>query len=108
MAIAQVVSTRASCPRAACGAVIVGANRRILGTGYNGAQTGQPHCLDEGCIIEDGHCQRPLHAEVNAIVHSTKPLEGATIYVYGHRGVCRECTKVIEAARIERVVHAAE
>lgn len=70
--IALSVSQRASCPRARVGAVIVSLENRILATGYNGAPPNEPHCLDDGCIMEDGHCQRALHAEVNAVAHAAR------------------------------------
>ena len=103
--VAQVIASRATCPRAQCGAVIV-KDKRIVSTGYNGAPPGQPHCMDEGCLIEDGHCQTAIHAEVNAIVHAKQDISGATIYVYKENtgspfeGVCRECMKVLRAANI--------
>lgn len=102
-AIAAVVATRASCPRASIGAVIVSGENRILSTGYNGAPSGESHCITEGCQIEDGHCQRVLHAEVNAIAHAARAgisVEGAKIYVSG-LPPCRECMKVIKAAGLE-------
>ena len=102
--IAREVSTRASCPRASVGAVLVKDNR-LLATGYNGAPTGQSHCLDDGCIMEDGHCQRSLHAEVNAIAHAARAgvsIQGAHLYLYDtlERGPCRECQKVLRAAGV--------
>ena len=110
MNIAKAVASRASCPRASCGAVIVHpVTRSILSTGYNGSPPGDDHCIDEGCIMEDGHCQRALHAEVNAIAHAARNgvnVDGAIMYVYGQRAdgevkeVCRECAKVIRAANI--------
>ena len=106
LAIATAVSSRASCARARCGAVIV-KDKRILGTGYNGAPSGQPHCLDAGCLVEDNHCQRSIHAEVNAIIHSRGNLAGSIIYVCKYNTgsptgsePCRECMKVILAAGI--------
>ncbi len=103
--VAYVVSMRASCPRAKVGAVIVSSDRRILGTGYNGAPSGEPDCLDDGCIMEDGHCQRALHAEVNAIGYAARhgvKVEGARIYIYDTMGrpPCRECAKVLRAAGV--------
>lgn len=99
--IATTVAMRASCPRASVGAVIVSPDNRILATGYNGAPSGEPHCLDEGCMVEDGHCQRALHAEVNAVAvaarHGTV-LNGARIYCTLEP--CRECVKVLKAAGI--------
>ena len=107
MLFAEVASRRSTCPRADVGAVIVNPKtNRILSTGYNGAPPGEPHCTDVGCIMEDGHCQRALHAEVNAVVHAAKDIDGAVIYVYGKRDdgeikeVCRECMKVLKAANV--------
>ena len=64
--LAYAVSTRATCPRKSVGAVIV-KDRRVLATGYNGSMSGQPHCTQVGCDIEDEHCVRTVHAELNAI-----------------------------------------
>ncbi len=41
--------------RLSVGATIVKDNRIIAG-GYNGSVAGEVHCIDEGCLIEDGHC----------------------------------------------------
>jgi len=109
MEIAKLVSTRATCPRASVGAVLV-VDRRIVATGYNGAPSGEPHCIEAGCLVEDGHCQRAIHAEVNAIAQAAQfgvPVRGATMYVYDSlaRGrECRECRKVVRAAGVTKVV----
>ena len=110
MMFAEVASRRATCPRARCGAVIVNPKtHRILSTGYNGAPPGEDHCTDVGCLMEDGHCQRALHAEVNAVAQAAKSdtsIDGAAIYVYAKRDdgnmkeVCRECNKVLKAANV--------
>ena len=113
LSIPRVVASRASCPRASVGAVIVSQDHRILSTGYNGAPPNEPHCSDVGCLIVDGHCQRTLHAEVNAIAHAAKvgiALDGAKLYVHmttkaGQESKapeipCRECTKVMKAANV--------
>src|SRR5688572_27353982 len=72
MGIAEAVSKRASCPRASVGAVLIDGDCRILATGYNGSATNEPHCLDAGCLIEDGHCQRAIHAEMNAVGYAAR------------------------------------
>lgn len=100
--IALVVSSRASCPRASVGAVIVSADNRIVAAGYNGAPAGEEDCLELGCLMEDGHCQRSLHAEVNAIAWAARSgvsVVGCRIYVTG-KAVCRECAKVLKAAGV--------
>ena len=44
-AIAKVVASRATCPRALCGCVIVNPKtNHILSTGYNGAPPNESHC----------------------------------------------------------------
>ena len=109
IAIAERVSTRATCDRALVGAVIVSKEHRILSTGYNGSVPGEAHCDDVGHDMVDGHCQRTLHAEVNAVAHAARhgvALDGARVYIWSSRGdtrPCRECMKVILAAGIEVV-----
>lgn len=102
--IAKAVSLRSSCPRASVGAVITNANNRILATGYNGAPSSQLECLSVGCLMSDGHCQRAIHAEVNAVTHSNnQSLLGSKLYLYSSRGdtePCRECKKVLQAAGV--------
>lgn len=103
--IAEAVAQRASCPRASVGAVLVSKDNRILSTGYNGAPASYPDCLRVGCLMEDDHCQRALHAEVNAVAYAARHgvnIDGARLYLYNSRGdgVCRECAKVLAAAGI--------
>jgi dCMP deaminase len=104
MAIAKQVATRATCDRKHVGAVIV-RDRSILATGYNGSIRGQPHCDDVGHLMEDGHCVRTVHAEMNAIVQAAANgvrLEGAEIYVTA--SPCWPCFRSIANAKIVRVV----
>lgn len=101
--IAEVVAKRATCPRAQVGAVIVDEQNRVLSTGYNGSTPGKPHCTDVGCDMVDDHCQRTLHAEVNAVAHAARRgvrLEGSRLYIHGGRSICRECAKVLDATGI--------
>jgi len=108
--IAKQVSTRATCPRASVGAVIV-RDRRIISTGYNGAPAGEAHCLDIGCLMVEGHCQRAIHAETNAVAQAARfgvATDGATLYYWDskERSVsgCVKCCQVMKAAGIARVV----
>jgi len=107
LAIAEVVSRRSTCPRARVGAVIVSPDNRVLATGYNGSPPGELHCDDVGCLMVDGHCQRTLHAEVNAIAFAARAgvkLEGGRLYIWSSRGdvePCRECEKVRKATGIK-------
>lgn len=108
LAMAKLVSTRSTCPRASVGAVLV-KRKRMIATGYNGSLPGLPHCEDVGvgCLLEDGHCQRAIHAEVNAIAQTARfglSVEGAVLYFYdseNRQQPCRECMKVINAVGIK-------
>jgi len=113
--IAKEVASRSTCPRAAVGAVIVKDNR-ILATGYNGAPAGEPHCTEVGCDMVDGHCQRAVHAETNAIAQAAKygiSVDGATLYCWDTAGRnyslsmdgwdCHYCGQLMKVAGISRV-----
>ena len=111
--LAKVVATRSTCPRAAVGAVIV-KNHRVLTTGYNGAPPGEPHCTEVGCLVENEHCQRTIHAETNAIAQAARfgiVVEGAVLYCWSIRHStgkpvesCTKCSQVMKAAGIARIV----
>lgn len=112
--LAQLVSQRASCPRASVGAVIVTQEHRVLSTGYNGAPSGVDTCLDVGCDVQEGHCMRAVHAEMNAVTFAAKQgiaLAGSTMYVYDNlkstkrpQGICRNCDNARRAAGIVDVI----
>ncbi|WP_243116797.1 deoxycytidylate deaminase [Heliophilum fasciatum] len=102
--IAFEVGSRSTCPRRFVGAVIV-KDKKIKATGYNGSPPQLPHCLDEGCLMRDNHCVRTIHAEVNALMEcDPEDRINATIYVTDRP--CAECSKLIIAAGITRVVYA--
>ncbi|BDC36626.1 MAG: cytidine deaminase [Candidatus Methanoliparum thermophilum] len=113
MNIAKIVATRSTCLRNHVGAVIV-KDKRILTTGYNGAPSGLPHCLDIGCLrnsnnIPSGKNQeicRGVHAEQNAIIQAA--LHGISIKdatLYCTHLPCSLCAKMLINAHIKRVVY---
>jgi dCMP deaminase len=105
MSIAQVVSSRSTCPRKYVGAVIV-RNRTILSTGYNGSIRGMPHCSDVGHMMVSGHCVATIHAEQNAILQAAKNgvmIEGGAIYVTA--SPCWNCFKACANAGIVRICY---
>lgn len=98
--MAHVVSKRGTCLRKEVGAVVVKDNR-LLVSGYNGSLPGEEHCIDVGCEMEDNHCVRTVHAEVNAIADAARrgiAVEGATMYTT--ITPCRNCRKVATSAGI--------
>jgi dCMP deaminase len=103
--LALQAATRSTCPRKSVGAVIV-RDKAILSTGYNGSVRGAPHCTEAGCLMENDHCIRTVHAEANALVqaarHGTR-LEGAEIYVTA--SPCFNCFKLIANAGIRTVYY---
>jgi len=104
MQIARDAASRATCDRKHVGAVVV-RDRIILATGYNGSIAGLPHCDEVGHLVEDGHCQRTVHAESNAIAQAAcvgTRLEGAAIYVTA--SPCLTCFKLIANAGIKKIV----
>ena len=102
MKIAELISTKATCPRKSVGCVITKDNR-IISTGYNGSPKGMPHCDDIGCKIINNHCQRVLHAEMNALLFAGRDAEGATLY--SNVLPCVVCFKLLIQAGIKRVVY---
>jgi len=103
MNLALQAATRSTCPRKSVGAVIV-RDKSILSTGYNGSIRGAPHCDEVGCLMENGHCVRTVHAEANAIVQAARNgvrLDGAEIYVTA--SPCFNCFKLIVNAGIRTI-----
>lgn len=105
MQIARTVATRATCPRASVGAVIV-REHRILTTGYNGAPRGVAHCSEVGCTLVNDHCARATHAEANAIVQAA--LHGVNISAstaYCTHQPCVNCSKLLISAGVRKIVY---
>ena len=71
MANAELISKRSTCDRAFVGAVLV-KDKRIIATGYNGGVSEADNCNEVGHYMEDGHCIRTVHAEMNALIQCAK------------------------------------
>jgi dCMP deaminase len=98
-------SKRGTCPRKLVGSVIVKDNH-ILATGYNGSIAGLDHCVDVGCQIEDNHCVRTIHAEVNAIAQAARlghSISNSVIYTNTYP--CWNCFKTIVNAGITEIIY---
>ncbi|MCL2677454.1 MAG: dCMP deaminase family protein [Clostridiales bacterium] len=113
MKIAHQVATRSTCLRRSVGAVAVSPDNRILGTGYNGALPGAPHCGEAGCLrdqmnIPSGQRQeicRAQHAEANICNFAARygvALDGAIVYVTTRP--CATCVKAMATSGIKKVV----
>lgn len=89
------------CNRKQVGALIVRDNM-IISDGYNGTPSGFPNC----CEDDNGETHwYVLHAEANAILKvakSTQSAKDATLYLT--LSPCKECSKLVLQAGINRVV----
>jgi dCMP deaminase len=113
MDIAFLVAKRSTCRRRQVGAVAV-ADKRILATGYNGAPSGLPHCLEVGCLREElgiasgerHELCRGLHAEQNVIIQAAYhgvSIKGATLYCTNLP--CSICSKMLINAGITHILY---
>lgn len=107
MGIAVLSAKRSKDPNTQVGACIVNEHNKIIGIGYNGFPLG---CSDDELPWdrEADHINKTkypyvVHAEVNAILNSTKKLHGAKIYVAEFP--CNECAKVIIQSGIKEVIY---
>ena len=107
--IADVVRRKSKDISTKCGAVIVGRDKQIVSTGFNGF----PRGIDE---TDPKRWTRPLkyqfveHAERNAIYNAARfgiALDGCTLYLFGMgppTSPCIECAKAVIQSGIVRVV----
>lgn len=101
----DVVAKRASCDRKHVGAVLVKDNR-VIATGYNGSVPGLEHCDDIGHDMEEGHCVRTVHAEVNVISQAAKlGISTDSTTLYCNTLPCWHCFKTIVSAGIRKIVY---
>jgi dCMP deaminase len=121
MTIAHIWEDRSTCSRNHVGAVIAKDGRHI-GSGYNGAPAGMPHCEHEPTLyrFEEGGrvpgtaikvkpgegCTIAIHAEANALAYCARDgiaVKGATIYTT--LSPCYSCAQLIIAAGLVRVAY---
>jgi dCMP deaminase len=107
MGVSLISAERSKDPNTQVGACIVNDRKRIIGIGYNGFPKG---CSDEelpwdreGKSPNDTKYPYIVHAEANAILNSTKELDGSAIYVALFP--CNECTKLIIQAGIKEIIY---
>lgn len=102
--IAKIVAEQSTCPRAHVGAVLVDAsNNRIISTGYSGSIPKAPHCEEVGCLLEDGHCRRTVHAEMNALLFMRGHYENLTLY--STHKPCYQCLKALVTANVKTIYY---
>lgn len=107
MGVAVLSSKRSKDPNTNVGACIVNKKNRIVGIGYNGMPYGCedtefPWGNDKSDYL---NCKYPyvVHAEPNAILNATCPLDDCTLYVTLFP--CNECAKLIIQSGIKEIVY---
>ena len=108
--ICREVATRSTCLHRQVGAILVSKDNRILTTGYNGAPSGFPHCIDVGCSkpvsgknFED--C-KAVHAEANCIYQAA--IYGISIknaILYCTHEPCKLCRLALAACGITEIYY---
>lgn len=106
MGIAHLSALRSKDPSTRVGAVIVDDLNKVVSIGYNGL----PHGCDdddfpwvkEGSVYESKYAY-VVHAELNAILNSPRPVRGCRLYV--SLFPCNECAKAIIQAGIREIVY---
>jgi dCMP deaminase len=112
--LAKTCATRSNCLRAQVGAVIVGQDKKIKATGYNGTPSKVESCVERGTCyriknnIPSGtkyETCRAIHAEQNAIIQAGQDrCMNSTIYIWGHDFICILCKRFIVQAGISQCV----
>lgn len=105
MANAELISKRSTCDRAYVGAVLV-KNNRIIATGYNGGVSATDNCDQVGHEMDEGHCIRTVHAEMNALIQCAK--EGISTNhteIYVTHFPCINCTKALLQAGVTKITY---
>lgn len=111
--LAKTCASRSNCIRANVGAVIVGDDKKIKATGYNGTPSKVESCFERGeCFriknnIASGtryETCRSIHAEQNAIIQAGQDrCQNATMYIWGHDFICILCKRFIAQSGIKEV-----
>ncbi|KAK2053615.1 hypothetical protein LY76DRAFT_629416 [Colletotrichum caudatum] len=114
MSLAELASLRSNCMKRRVGAVLVGREKRVISTGYNGTPRGLRNCSDGGCArCNSGNSSGVglatclcIHAEENALLEAGRDRirDGAVLYC--DTCPCLTCSIKICQVGIEEVVYA--
>ena len=106
MGLAHLSALRSKDPSTQVGAAIVNDQHKVVSIGYNGFPNG---CSDDEypweleVAVNETKYPFVVHAELNAILNSSRDLHGCSIYV--SLFPCNECAKAIIQSGIKRVVY---
>lgn len=99
--MAHHVSKLSKDPSTRVGAVIFDAKRRLVSAGYNGFARGVADTADR-LHDRDKKLRLTIHAEKNAILFATAPLDGCTLVVT--HPCCAQCAAQVIQAGIKHVL----
>lgn len=91
--VAGLVAGWSKDPSTKVGAVIVDDKNRIISTGYNGYPRGVADTVAEDS--REAKLMRTIHAEENALLFASRPLDGCTLYIT-HPPCSRCAIKIIQ------------
>jgi len=102
MKIAELTALRGTCNKLQVGCVLVDdETHRIVAVGYNSSHKGQPHCIDDGCLIVHNHCIRTLHAEQAAVLNLENKYN--KLICYTTHNPCINCFKILVGANVKTI-----
>jgi len=102
IAMAEAAASLSKDPSTKVGALVLDADGRVAGTGYNGFPQAIPDS-PEKLNNRDEKYKRVIHAEMNAILFAGRSCAAGTLYATHEP--CEDCAKHIIQAGIRRVVY---
>ncbi|KAG6304943.1 hypothetical protein E4U45_000935 [Claviceps purpurea] len=114
MALASLAARRSNCMKRRVGCVLVGRERRVISTGYNGTPRGIRNCADGGCArCNEGNSSGVglatclcIHAEENALLEAGRERIRDGSVLYCDTCPCLTCSIKICQVGIAEVVYA--
>ncbi|QPH05566.1 hypothetical protein C2857_003435 [Epichloe festucae Fl1] len=114
MALASLAAQRSNCMKRRVGCVLVGRERRVISTGYNGTPRGIRNCAEGGCPrCNDGNGSGVglatclcIHAEENALLEAGRERIRDGSVLYCDTCPCLTCSIKICQVGITEVVYA--
>jgi dCMP deaminase len=105
---AMISAFKSKDPATKVGSVFVDKNNHQFTMGYNGFvagidETKLPWGKDKTVGLEFQKYGYVVHSEANAILHSTRSLEGSRAYVTLFP--CHECAKLISSSKVKEVIY---
>jgi dCMP deaminase len=104
MSLAVEAASRGTCTRARTGCVLM-RETQVLSLGYNGAVSGQPHCVH----ADDIPCRVACHSEANAVAFAAKngvALDASEAYCT--LSPCKTCATLLIQSGIRKLTYLVE